>query len=206
MSNLPALTVGIASEYSWFHGYARWGYHIRAIKGQLREGYQTWLAALGSGSEGLEPSEALRLPDFSSDTASAFNSERRAGLANLSHALLRDVREPVERIFGYEDSEWNWDRILFWRRTLLHRAATFYGTSSTQYMAVHAHAHGNPARGRRVAADDLDLPPLDILPRWKHIQARMSLAEKPYEEQTVWRSIFHSSGIQISKVVIDDPV
>lgn len=189
MSNLPALTVGIASEYSWLHGYARWGYHIRAKNQQLREGYGTWLAALGSNSEDLKPSEALRFPDFTSDTASAFNSENRAALANLSHALLRDVREPVERIFGYENSERYWDRILFWRRALLHRAATFYGTSSTQYMAVHAHAHGNPARGRRVAADDLDLAPLDIIPRWKHIQSRISMAGKPYEEQTVWRSI-----------------
>lgn len=36
------------------------------------------------------------------------------------------------------------------------------------------------------------MAPMDVLPRWRHIQARIAMAGKPYEEQIIWRSIFES--------------
>lgn len=145
---------------------------------------------LGREWNGRTPLDTSLIPDFLADTASPFNNDKNIGwLAEISYALLRDVREPVEQMRGMGDSARQWDRVLFWRRTLLHRAATFYGTSSSQYRAAYAHAE-DKLRGAKVAAG-WDIPPSDVLPRWKHIQSRMSLAGKPYEEQTVWRSIFH---------------
>lgn len=71
---------------------------------------------------------------------------------------------------------------------LLHRAAAFYGTSSPQYRLVYAHAQGKYGD---VEAGGRDVPALDALPLWKHIQSRIYMASQPYEEQVVWKSILH---------------
>lgn len=123
------------------------------------------------------------------DTASAFTQTNPSLLASIANALLRDVRDPAEHIWYEEGPMWKWSRILLWRRMLLHRAATFYGTDSSQYRGLYAHAGSN--YGNEAAeVVDTGVSPMDMLPRWRHIQSRMSMAGKPYEEQVIWRSVF----------------
>ena len=125
--------------------------------------------------------------DREADTSSAFNGQYAGWLPGLSLALLRDVREPVEQIFDREESVKHWTRIKTWRRMLLHRAATFYGTDSSQYRALYEYSQA----GRSQTAAEMGMSPLDILPRWRHIQSIMSMADKPYEDQVIWKSILH---------------
>lgn len=175
------ITVGIASEYSWFHGYARWGIHIKAKGSNLQNGYEGWTSGRVRdfrGNLGV---------DWHADTASKFENTAPWWVAAVNYALLRDVREPAERISGFIQSQQQWERILYWRKMLLHRAATFYGTSSPQYRLIYGHAQGkdNDVEGRA----DRNIPARDAMPLWKHILARTSMAGKPYEAQTIWRSI-----------------
>lgn len=182
LHSAPCTTVGIASEYTWFHRYARWGIHIKAKEGIIENGYLGWSSGRPTGSDGTASI------DWTADTAAPFNDASSGFIAAFGYALLRDAREPVERISGLENSARYWAQILFWRRILLHRAVEFYGTSSPQYRSVYAHAQGKYGD---VEAADRDVPAFEALPRWKHIQARISMAGKPCEEETIMRSIFH---------------
>ncbi|POS70294.1 hypothetical protein DHEL01_v211313 [Diaporthe helianthi] len=166
---------------TWFHGYARWGIHIKAKGSNLQNGYEGWTSGRVRdfrGNLGV---------DWHADTASKFENTAPWWVAAVNYALLRDVREPAERISGFIQSQQQWERILYWRKMLLHRAATFYGTSSPQYRLIYGHAQGkdNDVEGRA----DRNIPARDAMPLWKHILARTSMAGKPYEAQTIWRSI-----------------
>lgn len=184
----PGITVGIASEYSWCRGYARWGIHIEAKNNKVEEGYSRWSVGLAvdapGGSNGVP---RRRFIDRDADTSFSFNTLGRHLLHGVSLGLLRDVREPVERIFYPGDLEDHWVRVSTWRRMLLHRAAVFYGTGSTQYRALYEYA-GN---GRALPAAAMGITPLDVLPRWRHIKSMMAMADEPYEEQVIWRSVLH---------------
>lgn len=182
----PGITLGIASEYSWSREYARWGIHIGAKNNQLRDGYSWWTSGVATDSPGRKEDFA-RYIDRSAETASSFDETYLGWAAGLSNGFLRDVREPTEQIFDWEQSRKEWFRILTWRRMLLHRAATFYGTDSPQYRNLYAYARMDSAKEREARRD---VHASDILPKWKHIQSRISLADKPYEDQVLWRSVF----------------
>ncbi|KAL2289465.1 hypothetical protein FJTKL_01741 [Diaporthe vaccinii] len=185
----PTLTVGIASEYSWFHGYSRWGFHIGAKNNNIKHGYSWWSVAGPTELPGARSQQGGRYMNGQADTASAFTRTNEAWLASIANALLRDVRDPAEHMWDEEGAIQNWPRILLWRRMLLHRAATFYGTDSSQYRGLYAQARSN--YGKEAAeVVDTGVSPMDILPRWRHIHSRMSMAGKPYEEQVIWRSVF----------------
>ncbi|KAK7717729.1 hypothetical protein SLS64_003224 [Diaporthe eres] len=184
----PSLSVGIASEYSWFHGYSRWGFHIGAKNNNIKDGYSWWSVATPAEVPGPRSQQGNRYMNGRADTASAFTRKNEGWLGSIANALLRDVREPAEHIWT-EGQVKNWTRILVWRRMLLHRAATFYGTDSSQYRGLYAQARGN--YGKEAAeVVDTGVSPMDLLPTWRHIKSRMSMAGKPYEEQVIWRSVF----------------
>lgn len=191
-SATPVITLGIASEYSWFHGYARWRIHIGAKNNRLKDGYSWWSVGVATELPGQNSKELVfrhKYLDREADTASSFNTSHQGWQAALSFALLRDVREPVERIFSQKQSIKEWPRMLTWRQMLLHRAAPFYGTDSSQYSALYAHSgmhYGDQTVHR-------DIPALDTIPRWRHIKSRISLADQPYEDQVIWRSVSGSS-------------
>ncbi|KAG8157024.1 hypothetical protein KVR01_013014 [Diaporthe batatas] len=175
-ASAPSITVGIASEYTWTHGYARWGIHLKAKADKLENGYWAW----SSGRPKVSGAHAYI--DWDADTARGFDSDSRGWVVGLGYALLRDVRDPVELIVGLEESALRWDRILNSRQWLLHRAATLYGTGSPQYRLLYHFARDSGPR---------DLPRADGLPQWKHFQSRIDMAGKPYEEEVIWRSVFH---------------
>lgn len=185
-SNFPGISIGIASEYSWLHGYARWGIHISASMGRVEKGFFSWTMGRQDKVPETEDPRGIPFIDWLADSASPHSNTDSHFMAALGYGLLRDVREPAEQVEVQWGSILGWDRIYFWRRMLLHRAATFYGTSSPQYRALYAGAQGKDV----LEAVFREMTPLDALPRWKHIQSRISMAGKPYEEQTVWRSVF----------------
>jgi hypothetical protein len=176
----PSMTVGIASEYSWSQGYARWGIHIKPHNWRLEDGYKWW-----SSGRPFVNKQGLTTIDYSADTAAPLAESFKGWLSTLGYALLRDVREPVEPITGPEDMRLLYTRILYWRRMLLHRGATFYGRDSLQYRLLFAHAQGRMSK--KLVNEDLDLD--EAWPRWKHIRARMAEAGQPYQEETIMRSI-----------------
>lgn len=181
----PNITVGIASEFSWSRGYARWGIHLGAENNMLQNGYSRWSVGVPTELPG-EGQTSVRYMDVRADTKGHFTNDFPAWLTGIGYALLRDVREPAERIIYNKENAPEWERVTMWRRMLLHRAAAFYGTDSSQYRGLHAQAstsYANALAGRAMA-------PLDVLPRWRHIQARIAMDGKPYEEQVIWRSIF----------------
>lgn len=182
-ATVPVTTVAIASEYSWLKGYARFGIHIGAKNNNIKDGYSWW--GVGAALD-IPGQEGARCIDANVDTAYPFSTSSPAWLAGLGYALLRDVREPAEQIFDFDLSD-SWYRIIAWRGMLLHRAATFYGTDSSHYKALYALVLKNP--GDELAA--LGLSAMDVLPRWRHIQSRMLMAGKPYEDQVIWRSVFY---------------
>lgn len=151
----------------------------------LQNGFSRWSVGVPTESPG-EGQTSVRYMDVRADTKGHFTNDFPVWLTGIGYALLRDVREPAERAIYDKDNAPEWERVTMWRRMLLHRAATFYGTDSSQYRGLHAQAstsYANALAGRAMA-------PLDVLPRWRHIQARVAMAGKPYEEQVIWRSIF----------------
>ena len=186
MSRNPSINVAIASEYTWFHGYARFGIHVSARKGYLEEGYDGWTSGRATDRSGPRDPEALI--DWLADTAAPFSESEGGWVAGLGYALLRDVREPAERIMEYETIA-DWSKILRWRQMLLHRAVTFYGIDSPQYRTLYAHAQGKYDDKEAAVRD---VPSRDAMPTWKHIRSRLSMAGKPYEEDhVIWRSVFN---------------
>lgn len=183
------ITIGIASEHSWFHGYARWSIHIGAKHNQLTDGFSWWTVGSATEVPGQHDFAVAKRYVAHTDTASSFTNEVPSWLASFGYALLRDVREPAERILGWNRSRREWDRILTLRKMLLHRAAAFYGTNSSQYFALYAQA-GNGLAFQKVGED---MPVQDVLPKWSHIQSRMAMAGNPYEDQVIWRSVFGSA-------------
>lgn len=185
-ATVPTVTAIIASEHSWFNGYARYGVHIEAKNNRIQDGFSSWSMGAAVELPSVKDREVGRYVDRDADTAYSFNTAKSAWIAGLGYALLRDVREPAEPIFDVDLSD-SWYRIIQWRKMLLHRAATFYGTDSPQYKALYALVL---KRDDRETAD-LAVPATDAIPRWRHIQSRMAMAGKPPEEQVVWRSILH---------------
>lgn len=182
------MTVAIASEYNWFHGYVRRGFHVGTETHVLElHGANAWWASgrlvespKGIGARGL-------YFDSKADTAYPVEDRDNRWTERVAEALLRDVREPVEPILGFEDSGLLWDRIRTWRRMLLPRAAELYGRDSPQFRLMlnragrrrdFQDAHANKALSR------------GALPKWSHIQSRIALADKPFEDQVVWKSVF----------------
>lgn len=156
--------------------------------GRIENGYFDWTVGRHNKLAGAEDARGIPFIDFHADSASPFADTSAPFIATLGYGLLRDVREPAEQGLSVQwDSMMGWDRIHFWRMMLLHRAATFYGTSSSQYRALYAYAQGRDV----LWAVSQEVTPLDALPRWKHIQSRVSMAGKPYEEQTAWRSVLY---------------
>ncbi|KAL1880078.1 hypothetical protein Daus18300_001441 [Diaporthe australafricana] len=188
---VPCMTVTIASEYNWFHGYVRRGIHVGTVNHvlELHDADAWW----NSGAS-VEVPQGVGLArnayfDPTASTAYAVDGRNHRWTERVAEALLRDVREPVEPIMGYGDTELLWDRIHAWRRMLLPRAAELYGRDSPQFRLVWDRA------GRRRSILDAHTNRAisrGALPKWSHIRSRIALADKPFEDQVVWRSVFSS--------------
>lgn len=187
-SRQSGITVGIASEYSWLHGYARFGIHIGAKNNKLRDGFSWWSVGVSTEVPGHDQEVKRFYMDKFADNSSTLTASTSGFMANFGYALLRDVREPSELIFDRHKLKRDWHRIITWRRMLLHRAVDFYGTDTTQYMFLYAHA----VQRSTVEASGRDLTAAEGLPSWGHIQSLMATADKPYEDQIIWRSVFES--------------
>lgn len=124
--------------------------------------------------------------DKFADNSFLLTASTSAFIANFGYGLLRDVREPAELIFDREESERDWHRIVTWRRMLVYRAVDFYGMDTTQYKLLYAYAVDRSS----VDASGRDLTGAEAWPRWGQIQSLMAMADKPYEDQVIWRSIF----------------
>lgn len=125
----------------------------------------------------------------SADTKFVLDASKSNTIASLNMALLRDVREPVERFWGIKDKQKYYSRYCQWRLMLLPRAAALYGRDSPQYRAFEARARYRPGNNLQEEEDPRTFG-LAALPSWGHIMSRIALHDKPYEDQVIWRSIF----------------
>lgn len=183
----PSLGLQIASEYNWRRGQLRFGIHVGTRENTLDGVDVYWssatLAKLDQGDSA--PPHVLVT---STDTKFDLDASKSNTIASLGMALLRDVREPVERFRGIEDKQKYYFRFCEWRRMLLPRAAALYGRDSPQYRAFEARAR-HP--GNNLEEENLGTFGLAALPSWGHIMSRIALHDKPYEDQVIWRSIFN---------------
>ncbi|KAK2605620.1 hypothetical protein N8I77_008446 [Diaporthe amygdali] len=184
---IQCLNLIIASEHNWYHGDLRWGIHVGTEENKLDGVNPYWSS--GSLVELVGRTGPFYL-DIAADTKYAVDENKTGWVIKAAVALLRDVREPVEHFFGIEGREGmieNYYRICRWRQMLLPRAAALYGPDSPQYKAILSTVT-RPSDRRE--AESPSTFGLAALPRWKHLLSRIAMADKPYDDQVIWRSIF----------------
>lgn len=183
----PSLGLQIASEYNWQRGQLRFGIHVGTREKTLDGVDVYWSSGMMMELDhgGSAPPHVLVT---SADTKFDMDASQSNRIHSLGMALLRDVREPVERFSGIGDTHNYYPRFCRWRTMLLPRAAALYGPDSPQYKAIEARARYRP--GNNLQEENLSTFGLAALPSWGHIMSRIALHDKPYEDQVIWRSIF----------------